>query len=226
MSLLKKLLSGNESFRNTYLKYASKLPPTPRKEFAILTCTDTRLNPIRIFHINVGDAEILRNAGNQITDDTIRSLSTAITNGVNEIVILGHTDCSLTKVSAQQVIRTLRNLGAALNLTSFITSNEWLGMFSDEEINVRDQVVKLRSSPIIPANVPIHGLLFNVTTGTVKVVVNGYKPLEMGKGISSQSKMPSLNMPHMNMPETFPGSLLSSLKSKSIMRKKPKELKE
>ena len=224
--MLKKLLSGNESFRNTYLKYASKLPSTPRKEFAILTCTDTRLNPIRIFHINVGDAEILRNAGNQITDDTIRSLSTAITNGVNEIVILGHTDCSLTKVSAQQVIRTLRNLGATLNLTSFITSNEWLGMFSDEEINVRDQVVKLRSSPIIPTNVPIHGLLFNVTTGTVKIVVNGYKPLEMGKQISFQSKMPSLNMPHMEMPDIFASSLLSSLKSKSIMIKKPKELKE
>ncbi|NVM56024.1 MAG: carbonic anhydrase [Candidatus Helarchaeota archaeon] len=210
MTILKTLLKGNASFQSIYLRYSTKLPSKPRKKLAILTCTDTRLNPIRIFHINVGDAIILRNAGNQITDDAMRSLVTAIADGITEIIILGHTDCSLTKLSHQGVSRIIQDLGGSLGSILLNSFTEWLGSFSDEETNVRNQVIRLRSSSAIPSNVPIHGLLFNIIDGTLKVVVNGYEPHKKAKEISSTSI--SINMPALHMPNLSPRSILTPLK--------------
>ncbi|HUX98400.1 MAG TPA: carbonic anhydrase [Candidatus Deferrimicrobium sp.] len=210
MSLLDVLLEGSEQFRSTYIKYAERLPDKPRKKLAILTCIDTRLIPIRIFHINIGDALILRNAGNKVTDDVIRSLVVGIANEVTEIVILGHTDCALTKISRQKVSSALQKLGGTLGLTAQITFNEWIGTFSDEELNVKNQVELLRSSSMIPSTIPIHGLLFNVVDGTIKVVVNGYEMLKQPKsGVKSIGL--TITMPDLKMPPIDLGSLFTSL---------------
>ncbi len=204
--MLETLLKGNMSFRSTYLKYADKLPLKPRKKVAIITCTDTRLNPIRIFHINVGDAAILRNAGNQITDDIVRSLVVAISNGVNEIFILGHTDCSLATSSPRDITSSLQGFFSSFDVPSFITALESIGGFSDEGTNVQDQVAKLRSSPLIPSKIPIHGLLFDIKDGNVQVVVDGYetqksaviiRPLNLSMG------MPSIHMPSISSRSMF-----------------------
>ena len=204
--MLESLLKGNASFIPTYLKYAQKLPAKPRKRMAIITCTDTRLNPIRIFHINIGDAAILRNAGNIITDDVIQSLTTAIGNGVNEIFILGHIDCSQTKLIPSDLSRTLQGIGGTFDIAAVLTALESVDRFSDEESNVQTQVTKLRSSPIIPSNIPIHGLLFDIVNGTVKVVVDGYLAQKSKKKSTSfglSMGMPSLNMPSISTRSIF-----------------------
>jgi carbonic anhydrase len=210
LSLLDALLEGSEQFKSTYIKYAERLPKKPRKQLAILTCIDSRLIPIRIFHINIGDALILRNAGNRVTDDVIRSLVVAIANDVTEIVILGHTDCALTKISRQKVTDSLQKLGGTIGLAARMTFNEWIGAFSDEELNVRNQVDLLRSSSMIPPNIPIHGLLFNIADGTVKVVVNGYDMLKQPKS-GPKSIGLTLSMPDLKMPPIDLGSLFTSL---------------
>ncbi|MFX1295896.1 MAG: beta-class carbonic anhydrase [Promethearchaeota archaeon] len=208
MTVLERLLEGNERFQEIYMKYANRLPSKPRKKLAILTCTDTRLNPIRIFHINIGDAEILRNAGNQVTNDVIRSLVNAVANGVNEIVILGHTNCSLTEIS-QNKLTLIQELGSFFNLPFQDKSDEIFVNFSDEERNVRDQVSKLRSSSTIPPNIPIHGLIFNVENGTLKVIVNGYKQLIESKPSPTSLK---LNMLSIKMPTIYLGSFFTFFK--------------
>lgn len=174
---------------------------------AIITCTDTRLNPIRIFHINVGDAVILRNAGNIITDDILRSLTDAIANGVTEIFLLGHTDCSLSKISPSNLRGIAQGLGGLFNIESMLTALESVKGFTDEKTNVQDQVAKLRSSPIIPSNIPIHGLLFNIIDGDVKVVVNGYKTMKLPAQTPHLGL--SMGLPSLSMPSITPKILLS-----------------
>ncbi len=200
MTLLEELLEGNTRFREIYLKYADRLPTKPKKKLAIITCIDTRLNPIRIFHINVGDAVILRNAGNQVTDDIIRSLIIAIASGVNEIVILGHTDCFLTKLTPLRLALSVQEQGGTIDVTSLITSKDLFTTFSNAELNVRVQVQKLRNNPIIPKNIPVHGLLFHVNGGELKVIVNGYEPLveKPSKVRTFAFEMPDLKMPSLS----------------------------
>ncbi len=200
MTLLEELLEGNTRFREIYLKYADRLPTKPKKKLAIITCIDTRLNPIRIFHINVGDAVILRNAGNQVTDDIIRSLIIAIASGVNEIVILGHTDCFLTKLTPLRLALSVQEQGGTIDVTSLITSKDLFTTFSNAELNVRVQVQKLRNNPIIPKNIPVHGLLFHVNGGELKVIVNGYEPSveKPSKVRTFAFEMPDLKMPSLS----------------------------
>ncbi|MHA1264291.1 MAG: carbonic anhydrase [Candidatus Helarchaeota archaeon] len=197
LSLLKKLLSGNLSFQGIYLKYASKLPSKPRKTLALLTCSDVRLNPIRIFHLNVGDVMILRNTGNIVTSDVVRSLKDALAKGVREIVILGHTDCTLSPSSSSDFEGNLDEFGIFHELFSIFTSTD-LKAASNPEQNVIIQVTKLRANSTIPINIPIHGLLFDVLTGAVKVLVNGYsslKNLVKPRPIGLSLKLPPLHLP-------------------------------
>lgn len=215
MTLLTNLLAGNASFKETYVKYAEKLPSKPRKQLAIFTCSDTRLNPIRIFHINVGDAEIIRNAGNQVTSDVIRSLVVAIQNGVNEIIVLGHTDCSST--TQESLLDDLARIGG---FTPHLLGKA-LGYFTEPETNVRDQASKIRSSPEIPPNIPIHGLLFDITNGTIKIVVNGYDSIKSTASTTITGlflNFPLLKMPSLTrkpiMPPTPTLSPYSSLSSR------------
>ena len=48
-----------------------------RKGLAIVTCIDSRIDPLAVFGLEPGDAKILRNAGARVTDDVERSLALA-----------------------------------------------------------------------------------------------------------------------------------------------------
>lgn len=217
MTTLDELLAGNQTFQTTYEKYAEKIAAEkePLKKVAILSCIDARVNPIRIFHLNIGDLIILRNAGNRITEDVIRSLMIAITSGITEFVVLGHTDCKMTRITREHVRDAIQKLGGTVNPMTFLRFNEWLGTFPNEELNVREQVALLRAHSNIPPQISIHGLLYDVRTGALKVVVNGYgTKLVKGKAaiMGLNLNMPSLNMPSLNMPPFTVGQLFANLK--------------
>jgi uncharacterized protein YjiS (DUF1127 family) len=74
---------------------AASLPRTPARRLAVLTCMDSRLDPLRDLGLERGDAMVMRNAGAQVSDDMERSLRfVADTLGVEEIWIVGHSDCA------------------------------------------------------------------------------------------------------------------------------------
>ena len=73
----------------------------PDKRIAIVTCMDTRLVELlpAALGIKNGDVKMIKNAGGTITnpfDSTVRSLLVAVYElGVNEIMIIGHTNCGV-----------------------------------------------------------------------------------------------------------------------------------
>lgn len=213
MTALDELLAGNQIFQGTYTKYAEKIAAQnePLKKIAVLTCIDARVNPIRIFHLNIGDIIILRNAGNRITEDVIRSITVAITAGITEIVVLGHSDCKMTKITREKVRDAIQKLGGTVEPLTFLRFNEWLGTFSNEELNVGEQVALLRAHTTIPPHLLIHGLLYDLRTGSLKVVVNGYEATKPVKGKTSSMGL-TLNMPSINMLPITIGQLFANLK--------------
>ncbi len=168
---------------------------------------DTRLNPIRIFHMNIGDTLILRNAGNMVTADVIRSLIVALAKGITEIVILGHTDCVAARSTLAKI---MQDLGISRDSTLLKGVLETLGASANEETNVRTQADTLRANLTIPAHILIHGLLFDVANGSLKVVVNGYEAKTTVRPAASGS---TLNMPSFKMPSLYSPSLFSPFKS-------------
>jgi carbonic anhydrase len=74
---------------------AIALPARPARALAVVTCMDSRVDPIRDLGLARGDAMILRNAGAQVSDDVERSLRLAQTNlGVREVWLMAHSDCA------------------------------------------------------------------------------------------------------------------------------------
>ena len=80
-------------------------PREPRRRLAVLTCMDARIDPARIFRLEPGDAHVLRNAGAIVTDDVVRSLELSRGLGVEEVAIVGHTDCAAVGAGVENVVR-------------------------------------------------------------------------------------------------------------------------
>ena len=72
------------------------IPARAAKEFALVTCMDSRIEPLTMLGLRPGDAKIVRNAGGRVTSDVLRSLILATHFlGVRRIAVMQHTDCAL-----------------------------------------------------------------------------------------------------------------------------------
>ncbi|WP_294423099.1 carbonic anhydrase, partial [uncultured Streptococcus sp.] len=110
-------------------------------------------------------AHILRNAGGRVTDDVIRSLVISQQQlGTREIVVLHHTDCGAQSFTNEAFAAQLeRDLGVSVHGKDFLP-------FSDVEESVREDVRKLRESPLIPDDIVISGAVYDVNTGRISEV--------------------------------------------------------
>ena len=71
---------------------------------AVLTCMDSRIDPLAMLGLAPGDAKILRNAGARVTDDVLRTLVLAsYLLGVDRVMVVAHTSCRMAGGSEQDV---------------------------------------------------------------------------------------------------------------------------
>ena len=157
------------------------LPPARR--FAILTCMDARLDPAKYAGLSEGDAHVIRNAGGRASDDAIRSL--VISHkllGTAEWFVVHHTDCGMG-LFTDDVMGDL--LEKSLETASVDAHGwhdhgkgpgsvdgrfvKWL-TFKDAADSVVDDVRRIRSHPLVPANIPIYGYVYDVRTGKLNEV--------------------------------------------------------
>lgn len=182
MTLLDTILTANRKF--VHPGAFPPLPKNPKKQFAIFTCMDTRLVDFLepAMGIKRGDAKVIKNAGNTLVDSlnggVIRSLVAAIFMlGVDEVFVIGHEDCGMGAVDANELKHRMAGRGIDPRAVDVIVPDlaQWLGAFSCPEENVASVVAKIRSNPLIPNDVPVHGLIFCPNDGRLNVITNGYE---------------------------------------------------
>src|SRR6516225_8397127 len=128
-------LAGDEQAGLRPADFEAELP------LVALTCIDTRLNALLPQALGVPSEQFiwLRNAGNIVTSptsSTMRSLALACAvKGGKEIVIIGHTDCQVSKTSTMQLLERLRELGIQRHLLPD-NLNEYFGIFASDRQNV------------------------------------------------------------------------------------------
>jgi len=159
------------------------LPKSPKKQLAIFTCMDTRLVDFLepAMGLKRGDAKVIKNAGNIIVDPmagaVIRSLVAGVFMlGVEEIFVIGHRDCGMAELDAESVKRDMIQRGISQDVIDIHVPDlkQWLGIFAHPVENVERVVKIIRHNPLIPKDVPIHGLIFCPNDGHLDVVVDGY----------------------------------------------------
>ena len=186
MRLLEEIMKDNEVFlakaSMDYSQEDRSKGKVPQRHLLIITCMDTRLvNFLEpALGIQRGDAKIIKIAGNSVSgpfDNIIRSLLIAIFKlEVQEIMVIGHQECGMAGLSAEGLMADMLCRGISSEAIQMVAAElrHWAQSFRDEEQNVRDTVRKIRQNPLIPKDVPVHGLIFHPRRGKADVLVNGY----------------------------------------------------
>jgi carbonic anhydrase len=145
---------------------APGLSPRPRQKVAVLTCMDTRLDPLSMLGLERGDAHIIRNAGGLATDDAIRSLSASQRLLDTEaIVVVMHEGCGLNGASEDEFAQALAADG--------VLPTWRLGAFDDVDAALGHSLARLRSSRELPNRDHIRGFIFDPETGVLREVEPG-----------------------------------------------------
>jgi carbonic anhydrase len=178
MSLVQQqVLDANLRYAGEFgAKAGLALPPARR--FAILTCMDARLDPAGFAGLAEGDAHVIRNAGGRASDDAIRSL--VISHkllGTAEWFVIHHTNCGMQLFDDGVIGELLANSLHTAELVEGKWRNvrqeggnpegryvQWLA-FKDLEASVREDVARIKHHPLVPADIPIYGYIYDVRSG-------------------------------------------------------------
>ena len=177
MSVLPEVLASNEAYAAEF-GAKSELALPPARQFAILTCMDARLDPAKYAGLSEGDAHVIRNAGGRASDDAIRSLVISYKLlGTKEWFVIHHSDCGM-EFFTDEVMRELLSSSldtAALGPDGFYDVGDsaghvegkhisWLTI-ADQNASVVEDVTRIRTHPLVPGRIPIHGYIYDVRSG-------------------------------------------------------------
>lgn len=151
------VLTANEDYVATFR--LAGLAPVAARGLAVLTCMDSRIEPLSMLGLAPGDAKILRNAGARVTDDVLRTLVLGrYLLGVNRVMVVAHTRCRMAGGSEQEVHeKVLAAGGPDTRSISFLVA-------PDQAAAVRTDVQRARSWPYLRGTT-VGGFLYDVDTG-------------------------------------------------------------
>lgn len=131
---------------------------------AVVTCMDSRIDPLRLLGLKAGDAKILRNAGARVTDDVLRTLVLArYLLGVDRVMIMAHTRCRMAAGSEQDVHTAISAAGGPDSRSiAFLVS-------PDQHATLREDVQRVRSWPYLPG-LSVGGFIYDLDTGLLERV--------------------------------------------------------
>ncbi|MEM7564392.1 MAG: carbonic anhydrase [Pseudomonadota bacterium] len=189
MTWLAEISTANTQFQKRIKK--NDLPverqPCP---FAVITCMDPRIN---IEAIGISGFTPSGESDNQVR--VIRTIGAMHENrslligihmaGFKEIAVLMHTDCGcclahskidLIETNMKTSLSPQQQKSAADIIRQSKPDNlsQWLKTFEDPYVAVAKEVSSIRQSPFTPGNIIVHGLVYDLATGAVEIVVDGY----------------------------------------------------
>ena len=130
----------------------------PSSALAVVTCMDTRVDPLHLFRSRPGDIHAIENAGGLVTGDVIRSLLVSQRyTGTRRVAIVMHTDCGLMGLDDEsEAAAILKEMGAEMPFT--------LGGFTDLHQRLAESVLMVRATPLLPYRNDVRGYIYDVET--------------------------------------------------------------
>lgn len=186
---LEAILLENERFRKRVSPDKLPVQRTPGA-LAVITCMDPRIN-LEAIGIpgftpdgnGSSPVRIIRSIGAMAEP---RSLVIGIfLAGIREIVVLMHTDCGCC-LAYSKIDTIIENMNKMLTRPQIQTFKarvgepfrerliDWLKVFEEPRDAIRKEIASIQSLPFVPDDVIFHGLLYDLASGSIEVVMNGY----------------------------------------------------
>jgi carbonic anhydrase len=178
MNILDSILERNKDFAAGQSAAGTLMPSlpeaTPHLKAFIIGCADMRVDPAHVLGIRPGEALVLRNIGGRITSGVLEEMGllarigqvigkVAGGGGEFHLIVLQHTDCGITRLA-----------GDPAKLAHFFQIPEGevpAKAVTDPHEAVALDVALLRTIPVLPAAWLLSGLVYDVATGKIEVVV-------------------------------------------------------
>jgi carbonic anhydrase len=151
------VLAANEAYARGFSP--TGLDGRAARGLAVLTCIDSRIDPLAMLGLEPGDAKIIRNAGGRVTDGVVATLVVArYLLGVERLMVIAHTDCRMAAGSDEELRAAIRGAGGPE------TSDLLFSTSADQRVSVRDDVARVRGFDRLEA-LQVGGFLYDVATG-------------------------------------------------------------
>jgi len=161
MSGIDELVQANAQYAQSF---PGPLPGPPKRQVAIVTCMDARLDIFRALGLEIGDAHVIRNAGGIPTPDVLRSLAISQRElGTREVMVMHHTQCGMTDFDDGAFRADLARESGQ--------EPDWdVPGFSDAAADTVRCVELVRECAWLPHRAHVRGFVFDVATGSVTEV--------------------------------------------------------
>lgn len=127
---------------------------------AVITCMDSRIEPLKMLGLGLGDAKIFRNPGGRVTPQALEALVLGVhLLNVQRILVVPHTRCAMSANTEQELRERIKASAGA--------DPAWqaISVVTDQLAALQDDVRKVRSHPLIPQTVQVGGFVYDVDTG-------------------------------------------------------------
>jgi len=156
------VLSANDAYTQEFR--LSGLEPVAARGLAVLTCMDSRIEPLDMLGLRPGDAKILRNAGARVTDDVLATLVVARhLLGVERLMLIAHTDCRMVATDDDALRQAIAGAGGP------DTSDLAFRTTPSQDSALRDDLARIEAFGRL-AGLTVGGFLYDVDTGRLAQV--------------------------------------------------------
>jgi carbonic anhydrase len=133
---------------------------------AMVTCMDSRIEPLKMIGLKVGDAKIMRTPGGRVTADALIGCILSVhLLGVNRILVVPHTRCAMASGEDADIVAKVKET------TGEDLSDLRLGASTDQHARLAEDVELLRTNPHIAGRALVGGFLYDVDTGALTQVL-------------------------------------------------------
>ena len=151
------LLKANQTFADHFT--LSGFDGIAHAGVAMITCMDSRIDPLHMIGLEPGDAKIFRNPGGRVTPQALEALVLGVhLLNVRRILVVPHTRCAMTSSLDEIRARVAASAGQDASWQTF-------GVVADQDGALEDDVRRVRSHPLIPGTVEVGGFMYDVDTG-------------------------------------------------------------
>lgn len=171
MTELQQMMDRNQRFA---AQYQGDLTIMPRFATMVLTCSDARIDPAHFLGLDLGDALVFRDAGARITAEIELEIGVLWAMAQKmagekftgwKLAIIHHTDCGFERLANPELATVLSQRLAVEKSTI-----DKMGIH-DHIQHMRDDIVRLRKSPVVPDQLVVSGHIYDVDSGLVQEVV-------------------------------------------------------
>ena len=158
------LLDANRRFAETF--GLSGFDGVAHAGVAVVTCMDSRIDPLGMLGLRPGDAKIFRNPGGRVTEQALEALVLGVhLLNVERVLVVPHTRCAMASATLDELReRVSASAGQDASWQTF-------GVVADQKAALADDVHKVRAHPLIPDGVAVGGFLYDVDTGLLQQLV-------------------------------------------------------